>query len=143
MTYAQAVNALQEYGQVAASSQALNASPHRLILMLLSGAIDRINAAKGDMQHHNIPAKGENISSAINIIGGLRSSLDEANGGDIARNLSSLYEYVERALVDANIKNDAEQLNIAMKILGDIKEAWEGIPMNQRSVTSPDRQVTV
>ena len=83
-----------QYKSVGNQSGIENASPHRLIQMLLDGALDRINSAKGAIKRGDIQSQGTNISSAISIIGGLQSSLNMEKGGEIAANLDNLYDYM-------------------------------------------------
>ncbi|MDO8845565.1 MAG: flagellar export chaperone FliS [Methylicorpusculum sp.] len=109
-----------------AASEIDGASPHRLIQMLYEGGLQKIAVAKGAIQRNEIATKGENISRAIAILGGLRSSLDLSQG-DIAVNLDNLYEYMERRLLEANIKNDEEILDEVSSLLRDVKSAWDAI----------------
>ncbi|MGD7036783.1 flagellar export chaperone FliS [Methylotuvimicrobium buryatense] len=102
------------------------ASPHRLIQMLYEGGLQRIAIAKGALMRNQIAEKGENISRAIAIIGGLRSSLD-LKQGEIAQNLDNLYEYMERRLLEANLKNDVAILDEVSGLLKEIKVAWDAV----------------
>jgi flagellar protein FliS len=68
--------ALNQYSQVAVQSGISAGSPHRLIQMLMDGALERIATAKGHMERGEVAAKGEQISWAISIVEGLRVSLD-------------------------------------------------------------------
>lgn len=120
-------NAMNEYNQTAVKASIMSASPHRLIQMLMEGALDKIAIAKGCMERNQIELKGKHISWAISIIGGLRSSLDKKAGGDIAQNLEDLYDYMERRLAAANAKNDPDILDEVTALLRQIKEAWDAI----------------
>jgi flagellar protein FliS len=80
------------------------------------------------MQRGNIAEKGANISWAISIIEGMRASLDLDAGGDIARNLNDLYDYMGRRLLEANMRNDAKALDEVMSLLREIKTGWDAIP---------------
>jgi len=122
--------ALKQYQQTGAHSGVMDASPHRLIQMLLDGALSRILSAKGSIQQNNIGKKGEQIGSAISIVEGLKASLDFNQGGDISKNLDALYEYITGLLLQANIKNDASLLDEAGKLLSEIKMAWDAIDPN-------------
>ncbi|HEB63475.1 MAG TPA: flagellar export chaperone FliS [Gammaproteobacteria bacterium] len=121
-------NSINQYMQVNAHSSASDASPHRLIQMLLGGALDRIAVAKGHMARGNIAEKGRYIGLAISIIDGLRISLDKSAGGEIAQNLDDLYEYMTRRLAEANLKNDEGILDEITRLLKEIKEGWDAIP---------------
>jgi len=119
---------LQQYRQSGAMAEAETADPHRLIQMLFEGALERIAVAKGAMEQGNIQLKGNKLTQAISIIGGLRSSLDLSQGGDLAGNLDALYEYMTRRLLQANIHNDTDALDEVIRLLREIKSAWDGIP---------------
>jgi len=119
--------AMQQYRQVSNHSAVEDASPHKLILMLLTGAQERIATAKTHMVNGNIAAKGETIGTAMNIIVGLRASLDHDKGGEISSNLDALYEYMEKRLFEANVKNDPAILDEVSNLLKEITSAWVGI----------------
>jgi flagellar protein FliS len=128
MSSAKAQSALKEYGKVSVQTGASYASPHRLITMLLDGALEKISAAKGFMQRGEIANKGNYISWAISIVEGLRLSLDTDKGGEVAENLDRLYDYMERRLVEANASNSEEMLDEVSSLLVTIKSAWQEIP---------------
>lgn len=119
--------ALQQYQQVNTQSGVAYASPHRLIQMLMEGALERIATAKGHIQRQNTAAKGEQISKAVDIIGGLREGLNHETGGEIAANLDALYDYLQRRLLEANLNSDLAILDEVADLLRPIKEAWDTI----------------
>ena len=124
------VNALKEYQQTSVHSGVMDASPHRLIQMLLDGALSRILSAKGALRQNDIAKKGEQIGSAISIVDGLKASLDFKQGGDISKNLDALYEYINHILLQANIKSDVALLDEAGQLLSQIKMGWDAIAPN-------------
>ncbi|MGL4601455.1 MAG: flagellar export chaperone FliS [Plesiomonas sp.] len=119
---------LQAYKKVSVDSQLQSASPHKVILMLLSGAIERLVQAKAAMQMGNIAVKGERLGKAIAIIANLQACLSEDEGGEIAKNLAQLYEYMQNQLLSANIDNNVKIIDEVMTLLTEIKAAWESIP---------------
>ena len=123
-----AVSAMKQYQQVSVHSGIMDASPHRLVQMLMDGALEKIALAKGNMANNNIANKGENISKAIGIIGGLKSSLNKDSGGEIAENLSNLYDYMANRLVVANLRDDENILDEVANLMVEIKVGWDGIP---------------
>jgi len=144
MSSANAQSALKEYGKVSVQSGASYASPHRLILMLIDGALEKISSAKGYMQRNDIASKGNYISWAISIIEGLRLSLDSDAGGEVAENLENLYEYMGRRLLEANLNNDEAMLDEVSDLLNTIKSAWLEIPVElQGNVSGPDDGVSL
>ena len=127
MNSATAMQALQEYTKVGNETEIDGATPHRLIQMLMEGALERISKAKLAINEHHVSEKGELIGSAISIIGGLRDSLDHDAGGQIASNLEVLYEYATHRLLEANIKDDVSILTEVSGLLLEIKTAWDAI----------------
>lgn len=115
----------QAYRQMSVDTDALAASPHQLIVMLFDGALRATDTARAQMQAGDIEGKGRSISKAIEIVGsGLAASLDLKAGGELATNLASLYDYVIRQLVDANLHNDAGMLDEAHRLLAQMRTNW-------------------
>ena len=117
----------KQYNKMAVQTAVDTGSPHRLVQMLFDGALGKITVAKGHLGRGEIAQKGQNISWAISIIEGLRSSLDMEKGGEIDANLDGLYDYMKRRLVEANISNDSTMLDEVASLLRDIKGAWDAI----------------
>ncbi|RRQ24203.1 flagella export chaperone FliS [Guyparkeria sp. SCN-R1] len=128
--YANAAFGAQQYASVGVRAGIEDASPHRLIQMLFEGGLQRLATAKGAMQREDRAVKGEQIGKAIGIIGGLRESLNP-DGGELSENLESLYAYMQRRLLEANIESSIEKLEEVSTLLRDIKEAWDGIAPEQ------------
>ncbi len=131
MTYARN-GKVQQYARIDTSAEVTGASPHRLVQLLMEGALEKIALARGFMERGNVAEKGRNISLAISIIDGLRVSLDKEAGGEIASNLDDLYDYMGRRLLEANVKNDAAMLEEVAGLLREIKTAWDAIPAELR-----------
>jgi flagellar protein FliS len=127
MNQAQSYKAAQAYGNVAIHGTTEDASPHRIIQILMESALQKIAVAKGLMRQKRITAKGAQISWAISIIDGIRASLDTEHGGEIAANLESLYDYMKLALLEANLNNDEARLDEVTVLLGQVKSGWDAI----------------
>lgn len=126
---------LNQYGKVAVGSEASFASPHRLIQMLMEGALDKIAFAKGQIERKDYAEKGRNITWAISIIQGLSASLDVESGGEIAANLEGLYDYMVKRLLLANRDNDAAILEEVASLLKEVKAAWDAMPSEIQRVS--------
>jgi flagellar protein FliS len=66
----------------------------------------------------------------------LRSCLNVEVGGDFARNLLELYNYMEQRLLEANIKNDPTLLDEVGQLMLQIKSGWDAIPTEHHNTTS-------
>jgi flagellar protein FliS len=133
MTYTNPRAALAQYGQSSLQSEVAAASPHRLIQLLMEGALEKIAKSKGFLQRGEVAEKGRHIGWAVSIIDSLRTSLDHDQGGELAGNLEALYDYMERRLVQANAQNNEEILDEVADLLRDIKSAWDELPADVRT----------
>lgn len=120
--------AMQQYRQNHVQGSVETASPHRLVQMLMEGVQEKLLAAKSFMAKKDIAKKGEHISWAISIIDSLRACLDFEQGGEVAKNLGNLYDYMERRLLEANLKNDPAIIDEVGMLMAQIKSGWDAIP---------------
>lgn len=129
---------LQAYKKVSVDSQLSAASPHKIVQMLMAGAIERLIQGKAAMQQGNIPVKGERLGKALDIIISLRSCLSMEDGGDIAKNLDQLYDFMVNQITQANHKNDPQMLDDVIEIIREIKSAWDQIPPEYHNLTAAE-----
>jgi flagellar protein FliS len=130
--YAKSSN-LAAYQSAAAHGGVAASDPHRLIVMLMDGALERISTARGCMERKETSEKARLINRAVSIIGELRNSLDLSKGGQIAANLAELYDYMCRRLLLATSENKPEMLDEVSTLLHEIRSAWLAIAPEGRS----------
>jgi flagellar protein FliS len=126
---------LAKYRQ-ADASEASFATPHRLVQMLMEGALDKISIARGAVERKDVQSRHDHIFWAIAIIDGLRSGLDFEKGGEVAANMDSLYDYMRRRLTEANAGNNIEMLDEVTSLMKEIKDAWDAMPEQIRMAKS-------
>ena len=118
---------MNAYGKDSLRSELSAADPHRIIQMLMQGALDRLAKAKGQIERRDLAGKYETITRASAIIMSLSASLDMDVGGEVAQNLASLYDYMNNRLQDANVTLDTKAIDEVSFLLSEIKEAWDQI----------------
>lgn len=123
---------LAAYQSAAAHGGVAASDPHRLIVMLMDGAIERIVTARGCMQRNATAEKARLVNRAVSIIGELRNSLDLRTGGQIAANLAELYDYMCRRLLRATTENRVKMLDEVSTLLQEIRSAWVAIAPEAR-----------
>lgn len=123
----------EQYRKLGVTSTVTEADPHKLVALLLSGACERIRQAEACLSQGDLARKGKAIGEACAIVGHLNGSLDHEAGGQIAGNLSSLYDYLVRRLTEANLNNDPAALQESLQLLGEIDAAWNAIPPQHRT----------
>jgi len=102
----------------------LTASPAKLIELLLDKAINVLEEAKKLIDEKDYTGANEKIVRAQDIVMELNLALDVEKGGDIAKNLRSLYNYMYRTLVEANIKKDKNMIDDVKILLSDLLSTW-------------------
>lgn len=122
-----AMAAMKQYQSVNTNAQLVDASPHRLIQMLMEGGLARMAQARGAMERGDVALKGMLIGKAVDIVGGLREALNQDAGGEVAANLDNLYAYMTARLLEANLKNDQTLLDEVAELLREVKAGWDGI----------------
>lgn len=125
-------NGIQAYAKIGVESAVMSASQQQLVNMLFDGALSALVRARLFMQDGNIEGKGLSLSKAINIIeNGLKQGLAEESGDELTTNLISLYAYMVRRLLQANLRNDVEAVVEVEALLRNIADAWKEIAQPQ------------
>ena len=117
------------------------ASPLQLVIMLYDGALRFMEAGKHAMLKRDVFSQNENLTKAERIISELLSTLDMEQGGDVAKNLFSIYSYVYDSLVEANIEDKHELIDECSTILSELRESWvelERLSRTSAIVEAPD-----
>lgn len=127
---------MQTYRKVSVDSNLSVATPHRIIQMLFAGALERLAQAKFAIEQGNIESRGIFMGKAIGIVSGLNGSLNMDAEGDVATNLTRLYDFMLRRMSEANINNDAQAIDEVVVILKTIKEGWDAIPTDKHNLSS-------
>ncbi|MCL1833574.1 MAG: flagellar export chaperone FliS [Leptospirales bacterium] len=121
-------------------TQITTANQGKLIVMLYDGAIKFLNIALDNLNPKTYDIVNNNIIKAQDIITELLLSLNMEEGGEISQNLFNLYMYFKRQLLDANIKKDKEILEQIIKLLKELREAWDQISANE---TKSDKNMNI
>lgn len=100
------------------------ASKEQILLMLYQAAIKYCKKAIEAIDNNEIAKKGETIGKLQDIIIELNNSLDHNVGGDLAGELSSLYDYMLHASTKANININKEPLLGVLNVLNTLYEGW-------------------
>ena len=119
--------ALRQYGEVKVKAAVASASSHDLIKMLYDGLLERIAQMKGAIEQKNIELKNKKANQAIAIVSGLRESLDHDSGVELSYRLDDIYDYVQRRLWQAHVKDDADILDECTALVKEISGAWTEI----------------
>jgi flagellar protein FliS len=121
------LKAINAYKKGSLKQDVASADPHRLTLMLMQGAIDKLAYAKGCMSRDDLKGRSDNISKTTAIFINLRDTLNIKVGGDFAQNLYKLYNYMIDKLTEVNIDNGIAIIDEVISLFGPIRDAWATI----------------
>jgi flagellar protein FliS len=113
-------NPYQKYKQTAVQS----ASREKILLMLYEGAIKFTKLAIIACENKKIADRGINIGRAYDIVMELNNTLDHKIGGEISKNLESLYIFMMEQYTKSNISGDPNPLKSNQKMLETLYEGW-------------------
>ncbi|MEW8970140.1 MAG: flagellar export chaperone FliS [Mesobacillus sp.] len=129
-------NPYQSYKQNSVNT----ASPGELTLMLYNGCLKFIHQAKKAMSEKNIQDKNNSILRAQDIIRELMVTLNPDI--EVGKQMMSMYDYMLRRLVEANIKNDLEILDEVEGLVTEFRDTWKQVILiNRQKQFSPDGRV--
>lgn len=123
---------IKAYKAVGIKDDLAVADPHRVIQLLMQGALEKMAQAKGCMERKDYAGKSASLSRAMTIISALQGSLDMDVGGELSENLWSLYDFMNNHLVNASRENSSSKVDEVMELLLSIKSAWDQIPVDAR-----------
>jgi flagellar protein FliS len=126
---------LNQYKKADVDMSVQGATPHQLVMMLYEGALKNLAMAKGAMERKEYEQKGILLNKTMDILSALTAGLDKDYAPDLVGNLEALYDYIKRRLFTANMKNDPSLIDESMRLLRELKEAWEQVPNQFKTAT--------
>jgi flagellar protein FliS len=120
--------AADAYRRIGVETSMHTVDQHQIVNLLFEGVLREIVRARGAIQRGDLATKIDAISRALRILEeGLSTSLDRVDGGELAQNLSTLYDYCMRQLVLANVRSDESLLQEVQSLLEPIAQSWKDI----------------
>ncbi|HJT18917.1 MAG TPA: flagellar export chaperone FliS [Nitrospira sp.] len=117
-------------------TQVLTTSGVQLIVLLYDSAIQSLELAREGMQNNNSQDKARFLGRAVAIVTELSNVLDFEKGGDVAKSLYRLYDYMLAELLRANLRNNSRHLEGPLKCLMTLREGWQTIARQDASVAA-------
>jgi len=113
----------------------LTASPVELIRLLYQRAINSVRDAREHLKNGRIMERGKSINNAYLVLMELSQSLNAEEAPDLARRLSGLYAYMQKKLLDANLKQQDAPLAEVLSLLTTLDEGWRAVPDSVEAAT--------
>ncbi len=109
----------------------------RIISLMYDGALNFIRLAKEKLAAGDLAGKGLYTGKATAVIGELSSALNMKEGGEIANNLKMLYDYILDRLVHANLHNDPQGFDEAVRLLDILRSGWKELESKRNDSAQP------
>lgn len=100
------------------------ARPIDLVVMLYDGLLHSLRKAKSAIEQKNLDEQNAELLRAQRILSELTAGLDREKGGEISRNLASLYQFCIQRLVAANIEDNAALVGEVLRVIEPLRDAW-------------------
>ncbi|WP_449537799.1 flagellar export chaperone FliS [Ferdinandcohnia sp. Marseille-Q9671] len=101
------------------------ATPGELTLILYNGCLKFIKLARKGIEEKNIEAKNTNLQKAQNIIREFMVTLDM--NVEVSKNMMAMYDYINRRLMEVNLKNDLEILAEVEGLVTEFRDTWKDV----------------
>jgi flagellar secretion chaperone FliS len=115
-------------------TEVLGADPLKLVHILYRGATEAVSAARRHLAAGEIRPRSSQINKSWEILFELSNSLDRDRGGEISRQLSGLYAYMQGRLLEANTQQTDAPLAEVESLLSTLGEAWASAKLPSHAV---------
>jgi len=117
------MNGIAAYRENAIQTQ----SPGRIVVLLYEGAIKFLRLTIEEMQSGRHDEKARYMNRALDIITELNLTLNMDSGGEVAKNLRRLYEFMVRHIYQANMASNPKGLEDVIKLLEELNSGWKSL----------------
>lgn len=115
------------YKKIGEESLVEAADSHELVSVLFRELFSSLSTAEDNFETGDLVSMRNKITKASRVLTGLQGGLDFEQGGEIAGNLSELYGYCIRRLLDSNSKGNVDGIVETKRLMLPIAEAWSAI----------------
>ena len=118
---------INAYKKDSLKSDLASADPHRIIQLLMQGALERLALSKGMIERKDFEGKSVTLTRVVEIINALRDALDRDVNPELVDNLDGLYEYMIVQVHEASSEMNTDKVDLVIRLLLEIKGAWDQI----------------
>lgn len=115
------------YQAVNLGSQAAQASPVQLVLILTDGLLEELMRARAHIQAKRYELKARSLDRCVDMLNGLSSALDFEAGGELVANLAQLYDYCAHRIQQAGFNMDPTLIDEVSGLLKTLRNGWQGM----------------
>lgn len=112
-----------------------------LVIMCYENAIRFLKQAKGHYESNAFEEKARSLKKVLDIIAELKGALNIEKGQRIAVNLNAIYDYLLKSLLEGDIRRDLNAFESAIRIMAELKEAWETIASTSKEQAALNQEI--
>jgi flagellar biosynthetic protein FliS len=105
----------------------LSAHPVEIVHLLYQVAIDSIKVAVACLKTGDNFGRSKAVTKAQKAVHELMFALDPAVNAPSTRNLTELYDYVQRQIVAGHTRRSEQSFEYALGVLTTLSEGWSGV----------------
>ncbi len=118
---------INAYKKESLKADLAGADPHRVIQLLMQGALERLALSKGFIERKDLEAKSQTLTRVVEIINALKDALDRDVNPELVDNLNDLYSFMIEQVHEASLKMDTTKIDTVIGLMLQIKGAWDQI----------------
>ena len=108
----------------------INSMPReKMIVLLYEKVISDLNEVLVAIENGDRVAMTKRTNHSQRIVSELRNSLDHSIGGDISRNLESLYDFMFHEHLEMLVDQDPQHAKDCIRVLTPLLDAWRSLPI--------------
>ena len=109
------------------AAEVMTAPPQKLQLMLIDAAIRSAERARAMWRAGEHEEAGEALVHAQEVIGEMLAGLNQEAAPNLIKKVASVYVFVFRSLVEANLHRDQQKLDDAIRVLRTERDTWRQV----------------
>ncbi|MDM8358198.1 flagellar export chaperone FliS [Pandoraea communis] len=117
----------QQYHASDLDARIAGATPLQLMLILLDGLLDELARARGHIEHARHDARLHSVTKCLNLINGLASHIDVADGPGVTQPLSAVYDFCMRGVAQASVELDVAKLDEVVAVITQLTQGWRAL----------------
>ena len=119
--------AYQEYHVSDLDARIAGATPLQLMLILLDGLLDELARVRAHIEHSRNDARLRSVTKCLNLLNGLASHIDAADGPGVTEPLATVYDFCMRAVAQASVEGDVAKLDEVTAVVTQLAQGWRSL----------------
>ncbi|ALS65407.1 flagellar export chaperone FliS [Pandoraea apista] len=117
----------QQYRTSDLDARIAGATPLQLMLILLEGLLDELARVRGHIEHSRHDARLRSVTKCLNLVNGLASHIDVADGPGVTQPLTAVYDFCMRGIAQASVELDLAKLDEVVAVVAQLTQGWRAL----------------